>query len=83
VQDVLITVVGGLKGFLQAITKCSGNDGRDLHRASDPELAGFASLEDRESGAAALKEVYRAATDEEAALKPIWLALRNIANDFQ
>ena len=39
VEDILIAVVDGLKGFPEAITGVSPGEGADLHRAFDALLA--------------------------------------------
>ena len=46
VEDILIAVVDGLKGFPEAINAVFPQDDRaDLHRPSDPQLHGFCVLE--------------------------------------
>ncbi len=69
VQDILIAVVDALKGFLEAINSVFPEMTIQtciLHLIRN--LLDFASWKDRKSGAAALKEVYRAPTDEAAAV---------------
>ena len=46
VNDILIAVVDGLKGFPEAINcGLSGDADSDVHRAFDPQFAGFLLLE--------------------------------------
>ena len=50
VNDILIAVVDGLKGFPEAIAVgVSADHGADLHRASDPQFLAFASWKDRKA----------------------------------
>jgi len=45
VNDILIAVVDGLKGFPEAITSVSAHRRADLHRAPDPQQPGVRVLE--------------------------------------
>ena len=46
VEDILIAVVDGLKGFPEAIAACvSADDRADLHRPSHPQFHGFRLME--------------------------------------
>jgi putative transposase len=58
VEDILIAVVDGLKGFPEAIAACSADDRADLHRPSHPQFHGFRLMERPQ--AAELKAIYRA-----------------------
>ena len=50
VEDILIAIVDGLKGFPEAINAVFPRAHRpDLHRAPDPPLAGFVSWKDRKA----------------------------------
>ena len=60
VEDVLIAVVDGLKGFPEAITAVfPANAGSDLHRPSDPQLAQFCLLQGPQAGGDGAEEVCR------------------------
>ena len=51
VNDVLIAVVDGLKGFPEAIAHgLSADHGADLHHPSDPQLAGLCVVEGPQAG---------------------------------
>lgn len=75
-EDILLAVVDGLKGFPDAITAVFPQDRRsNLHCPSAAQFHGFCILErpprkDRKGLASALKEIYRA-TDAEAAEKAL------------
>ena len=72
VEDILIAIVDGLKGFPEAIVAVfSPSDGSNLHRPSLLRHSlEFASYKDRKAVAAALKDIYCAigAASGEAAL---------------
>jgi putative transposase len=74
VEDVLIAVVDGLKGFPEAITAVSPpNHGPDLHRASDA-LWAYCSWQDRRKVAGQLKNIYRAVS----AIESLHMRLRKV-----
>jgi putative transposase len=61
VEDILIAVVDGLKGFPDAITAVfPAGPGPDLHRAPQPPFARFRVRRGRPGVAAELKTIYRA-----------------------
>jgi putative transposase len=72
VEDVLVAVVDGLKGFPDAITAVPAGDGSDLHRPSAAPQPGFRLLEGPQARSGGAQGIYRAvdAAAGEAALTP-------------
>ena len=72
VEDILIAVVDGLKGFPEAINQAlSRNDGADVYCASEHAFSlAYCSVEGSAgSGSASCRLIYRAVTAEEASLR--------------
>ena len=65
VEDILIAVVDGLKGFPEAIAAVFPHDRADLHRPSDPQFHGFRLMERPQADRRRTQSIYRA-TDAEA-----------------
>jgi hypothetical protein len=76
VNDILIAVVDGLKGFREAITRSIRDDRTDLHRAPGPQQLGVRVLEGRKAILPSIKAIYQAERpDEMQAGGPIMMLL--------